>query len=89
MVSPDTNIMNWKNGILLPTVSYALYLVIWLLLDDETSKQLPGMVWSDYVLTFRYVSYLPIFHWAFVICYLDSCHSGHLIFGLLSMPQDF
>ena len=52
MVSPDTNIMNWKNGILLSTVSYALYLVIWLLLDDETSKQLPVMVWSDYVFDF-------------------------------------
>lgn len=52
MVSPDTNIMNWKNGILLSTVSYALYLVIWLLLDDDTSKQLPEMVWSDYVFDF-------------------------------------
>lgn len=44
MVSPGTNIMNWKNGILLSAVSYALYLIIWLLLDDETSKQLPAMI---------------------------------------------
>ena len=52
MVSPGTNIMNWKNGILLSAVSYALYLIIWLLLDDETSKQLPAMIWSDYLFDF-------------------------------------
>ena len=52
MVSPGTNIMNWKNGILLFAVSYALYLIIWLLLDDETSKQLPEMIWSDYLFDF-------------------------------------
>ena len=34
MVTSDTSIMNWKNGIILSTVSYALYLIIWLLLDD-------------------------------------------------------
>lgn len=52
METPDTKIMNWKNGILLSAVSYALYMVIWLLLDDETSKQLPGMVWHDYMFDF-------------------------------------
>lgn len=89
MVSPDTNIMNWKNGILLSAVSYALYLVIWLLLDDETSKQLPAMVWSDYVFDFSLCVLFTYIHCFFVFCYLGSCHSGHLIFGLLSMPQDF
>ena len=52
MVTSDTSIMNWKNGIILSTVSYALYLIIWLLLDDETSKQLPEMIWSDYMFDF-------------------------------------
>lgn len=71
MGTPGTNIMNWKNGILLSAVSYALYLIIWLLLDDETSKQLPEMIWSDYVfdfslcVLFTYISYISL-----CFCYL-------------------
>ena len=44
--------MNWRNGFLLSLVSYILYLIIWLILDDETANQLPGMATVDYVVDF-------------------------------------
>ena len=52
MVRLKYKIMNWRDGLLLSVVCYVLYLIIWLMLDDETSKQLPGMIWSDYVFDF-------------------------------------
>ena len=33
--------INWKNGLLLSAVSYLLYIIIWLVLDYETARQLP------------------------------------------------
>lgn len=52
MIRLKYKIMNWKDGVLLSAVCYVLYMIIWLLLDNETSKQLPGMIWSDYVFDF-------------------------------------
>ncbi len=43
MIKENVKIMNWRNGFLLSLVSYILYLIIWLILDDETANQLPGM----------------------------------------------
>ena len=48
----NVKIMNWRNGFLLSLVSYILYLIIWLILDDETANQLPGMATVDYVVDF-------------------------------------
>ena len=41
MANENIKIMNWKNGLLLSTVSYMLYLILWFILDDETAGQLP------------------------------------------------
>lgn len=40
--------INWKNGLLLSAVSYLLYIIIWLVLDYETARQLPEMALIDY-----------------------------------------
>ena len=37
MTQEKMKIMNWKNGLLLSTVSYMLYLILWFILDDETA----------------------------------------------------
>lgn len=34
-------IMKWKSCLLLSTVSYILYLILWFILDDKTIDQLP------------------------------------------------
>lgn len=52
MVRLKYKIMNWRDGLLLSAVSYILYLILWLMLDDETSEQLPEMIWYDYVIDF-------------------------------------
>lgn len=52
MIKENVKIMNWRNGFLLSLVSYILYLIIWLILDDETTNQLPGMATVDYVVDF-------------------------------------
>lgn len=52
MIKENVKIMNWRNGFLLSLVSYILYLIIWLILDDETANQLPGMATVDYVVDF-------------------------------------
>ena len=52
MTKEKIKIMNWRNGLLLSTVSYVLYLIIWLILDDETADQLPGMAAVDYIVDF-------------------------------------
>lgn len=41
--------INWKNGLLLSAVSYLLYIIIWLVLDYETARQLPEMALIDYM----------------------------------------
>lgn len=52
MVKFEPKIMNWKSGVLLSAVSYILYLILWLVLDDNTSDQLPTMTVWDYVIDF-------------------------------------
>ena len=52
MTKEKIKIMNWRNGLLSSTVSYVLYLIIWLILDDETADQLPGMAAVDYIVDF-------------------------------------
>ena len=59
MIKENVKIMNWRNGFLLSLVSYILYLIIWLILDDETANQLPGMATVDYVVDL-YALYLHI-----------------------------
>lgn len=44
--------INWKNGLLLSAVSYLLYIIIWLVLDYETARQLPEMALIDYMVDF-------------------------------------
>ena len=44
--------MNWQNGILLSAVSYAIYLIFWLVLDDDTAQLLPEMTVTDYLIDF-------------------------------------
>lgn len=51
MANENIKIMNWKNGLLLSTVSYMLYLILWFILDDETAGQLPEMAIADYIIT--------------------------------------
>ncbi len=48
----STKITNWQNGLLLSTVSYALYIIIWLVLDDDTSRQLQEIAVTDYLIDF-------------------------------------
>lgn len=52
MTKENIKIMNWRNGLLLSAVSYVLYLIIWLILDDETADQSPGMAVVDYIVDF-------------------------------------
>ena len=52
MTKENIKIMNWRNGLLLSAVSYVLYLIIWLILDDETTDQSPGMAAVDYIVDF-------------------------------------
>lgn len=52
MKSSRSKIMNWRHGLLLSAVSYILYLILWLLLDDSTSVQLPEMSVRDYLADF-------------------------------------
>lgn len=52
MTKEKIKIMNWRNGLLLSAVSYVLYLIIWLILDDETAGQLPEMAAIDYIVDF-------------------------------------
>ena len=52
MVRLKYKIMNWRDGLLLSAVSYILYLILWLVLDDSTSSQIPGMSLWDYIVDF-------------------------------------
>lgn len=52
MFPKNTKILNWQNGLLLSAVSYALYIIFWLLLDDDTARQLPDMTVTDYLIDF-------------------------------------
>lgn len=61
--------MNWRNGLLLSAVSYVLYLIIWLILDDETTDQSPGMAAVDYIVDFYCACSLPIYLWGSLILF--------------------
>lgn len=52
MPPKNTKILNWQNGLLLSAVSYALYIIFWLSLDDDTARQLPEMTATDYLIDF-------------------------------------
>lgn len=44
--------MNWRNSMMLSTVSYAIYTVFWIVLDDDAAPQLSGMTAMDYLVDF-------------------------------------
>ncbi len=52
MVKLKYKIMNWRDGLLLSTVSYILYLILWFVLDDKTAIQFPGLSLRDYIFDF-------------------------------------
>lgn len=52
MIKDNIKLLNWQNGLLLSAVSYALYIIFWLLLDDDTVWQLPEMTATDYLIDF-------------------------------------
>lgn len=52
MTKENETIKNWQNGILLSAVSYAIYLIFWLVLDDDTVRLLPEMTVTDYLIDF-------------------------------------
>lgn len=51
MTQRNIKIVNWQNGLLLSAVSYVLY-IIWLVLDDDTSRQLQETAVTDYLIDF-------------------------------------
>lgn len=52
MTKENKTIMNWQNGILLSAVSWAIYIIFWLVLDDDTARLLPEMTVTDYLIDF-------------------------------------
>lgn len=44
--------VNWKNGLLLSALSYLLYIIIWLVLDNDTARQLQEISLTDYLIDF-------------------------------------
>ena len=68
MVRLKYKIMNWRDGLLLSVVCYVLYMILWLMLDDETSEQLPEMIWYDYVIDFSVCAIFTYISLGF--CYL-------------------
>lgn len=52
MVKLKYKIMNWRDGLLLSTVSYILYLILWFVLDDKTAIRFPGLSLGDYIFDF-------------------------------------
>ena len=88
MIKENVKIMNWRNGFLLSLVSYILYLIIWLILDDETANQLPGMATVDYVvdfllcMLFTYISlgfsWLSLKPWGIALKFLFLHHENIL-----------
>lgn len=62
MIKDNIKLLNWQNGLLLSAVSYILYIIIWLALDDETAQQLPAMTVTDYMVDF-------------LLCMLFTCTS--------------
>ena len=52
MNKENKKIMNWRNSLMLSTVSYAIYTVFWIVLDDDAAPQLSGMTAMDYLVDF-------------------------------------
>ncbi len=52
MNKQNKKIMNWRNSLMLSTVSYAIYTVFWIVLDDDAAPQLSGMTAMDYLVDF-------------------------------------
>lgn len=52
MTKENKTIMNWQNGILLSAVSYAIYIIFWLVLDDDTARLLTEITVTDYLIEF-------------------------------------
>ena len=52
MTKGNKKVMNWQNGLLLSAVSYMLYIIIWLVLDDDTAHQFLDMTLKDYMVDF-------------------------------------
>ena len=79
MANENIKIMNWKNGLLLSTVSYMLYLILWFILDDETADQLPKMMVADYIIDY-------------LLCMLFTCISlgfSFLVFRILPFRTSY
>lgn len=49
MTKVNTKILNWRKGMILSAVSYLLYLVMWVLLEDSTDETLASMSLLEYV----------------------------------------
>lgn len=49
MTKVNSKILNWRNGLILSAVSYLLYLVMWVLLEDSTDETLASMGFVEYV----------------------------------------
>ena len=89
MANESIKIMNWKNGLLLSTVSYMLYLILWFILDDETAGQLPEMAIADYIIDYLLCMLFTYISLGFSFWSLGYCHLGHLMCGRLSMLPAF
>ena len=81
--------INWKNGLLFSAVSYLLYIIIWLVLDYETARQLPEMALIDYM-GFCYIvfnvfpfkaSYVRVIVYASCLLMLNNL----VAFGMISL----
>lgn len=77
MTQEKMKIMNWKNGLLLSTVSYMLYLILWFILDDETADQLPEMAIADYIIDYLLCMLFTYISLGFSFWSLGYCHSRH------------
>ena len=79
--------INWKNGLLFSAVSYLLYIIIWLVLDYETARQLPEMALIDYMVDFllcMLFTYTSL--GSAILCSMCSC-SKPLMSGSSYMPR--
>lgn len=83
MIKENVKIMNWRNGFLLSLVSYILYLIIWLILDDETANQLPGMATVDYVVDFLLCMLFTYISLGFSYLVFKILPSEHLMCGIV------
>ena len=79
--------INWKNGLLLSAVSYLLYIIIWLVLDYETARQLPEMALIDYMVDFLLCMLFTYTSLGFCISCSMCSRSKPLMSGSSYMPR--